>query len=81
MLNILPYNGADTLDEASTEHSLLPPPARVALHLVHNYLDKGHRLFTDCYYTSIPLAKALHEHATGFTGACNQNRVGLPTET
>ena len=80
VLNILPYTGADTLDDASTEHSFLPQPARVVLHLVDTYLCKGHRLFTDRYYTSIPLAKALHERSTGFTGTCNRNRVGLPSE-
>jgi len=37
-------------------------------------------MFTDRYYTSIPLAEALHDRATSFTGTTNKNRVNLPDE-
>ena len=47
VLDILVYTGGDTLDCASAEHSSLPQPARVVLHLLRDYLDKGHRVFTD----------------------------------
>ena len=80
VLDILVYTGGDTLDCASAEHSNLPQPARVVLHLLRDYLDKGHRIFTDRYYTSIPLAQALSHRSTGFTGTCMKNRVGLPDE-
>ena len=64
VLDILVYTGGDTLDCASAEHSSLPQPARVVLHLLHDYLNKGHRVFTDGYYTSIPLAKTLSDCST-----------------
>ena len=80
VLDILVYTGGDTLDATSSEHSALPQPARVVLHLLRDYLDKGHRGFTDRYYTSIPLAQALADHSTGFTGTAMRNRVGLPEE-
>ena len=35
-------------------------------------------MFTDRYYTSIPLAQALTDHSTSFTGMSMQNHVELP---
>ena len=42
------------------------------------FLQKGHHVYTDRYYTSIPLAKKLKEEGTAFTGTAMRNRVGLP---
>ena len=53
MVNILPYMGAETLDNASAEFLSLPQPARVVLDLMGPYLNRGHHLFTDRYYTSV----------------------------
>ena len=80
MLDILVYTGSDTLSTASLAHSSLPQPARVVLHLADKYLDKGHSIFTDRYYTSIPLANHLYQRNTAFTGTSMRNRVGLPEE-
>ena len=80
MLDILVYTGSDTLSTASPAHSSLPQPARVVLHLADKYLDKGHSIFTDRYYTSIPLANHLYQRNTAFTGTSMRNRVGLPEE-
>ena len=80
MLDILVYTGGDTLSTANGAYSALPQPARVVLHLSEKYLDKGHHIFTDRYYTSIPLANHLHQRNTEFTGTCMRNRVGLPEE-
>ena len=77
LLNVLVYTGRETLEESTTDTSL-PQPARVVMHLIDPYLDKGHHLFTDRYYTSIPLADALKARSTAFTGTCNKNRMGLP---
>lgn len=79
LLNILVYTGADTLLNARREYSSLPQPARIVLHLVDPYLDKGHHIFTDRYYTSIPLAQTLHQRTSFFTGTSMRNRVGLPS--
>ena len=78
MLNILVYTGADTLENARMEYAQLPQPARVVLQIAGDYLDKGHHIYTDRYYTSIPLANALHQRSTAFTGTSMRNRVGLP---
>jgi len=68
MLNTLVYTGAETLDCASPSYASLPQPARVVMYLMRKYLYKGYHLFTDRYYTSIPLAKALHHAQTALTG-------------
>ena len=78
VLNVLPYTDRDTLQEASTEYVDLPQPAGIVLHLIELYLNKGHHLFTDRYYTSIPLAQALTDRSTSFTGTSMRNRVELP---
>ena len=78
VLNVLSYTGRDTLQEASTEYVDLPQPVRIVLHLIELYLDKGHHVFTDRYYTSIPLAQALTDHSTSFTGTSMRNHVELP---
>ncbi len=80
ILNVLPYTGRETLDEASTQYHSLPQPAQVVMHLVDAYLDEGRHLFTDRYYTSIPLAQALVARNTDFTGTVVKNRVDLPDE-
>jgi len=58
ILNVLLYTGAETLDETDLQHSTFPQPA---MHLLEPYLNKGHQLFTDHYYSSIPMAQALHD--------------------
>ena len=80
MLDILVYTGSDTLSTASSTYTSLPQPARVVLQLANKYLDTGHHIFTDRYYTSIPLANSLYQRQTGFTGTIMRNRLGLPEE-
>ena len=38
----------------------------------------GHHVFTDRYYTSIPLAQALHDNETASTGTSVRGKVDLP---
>ena len=76
VLNVLVYTGKDTLEDASNES--LPQPAGVVLHVAELYLGCGHHLFTDRYYTSLPLAQTLHSLQTGFTDTCMKNRTDLP---
>ena len=78
LLNILLYTGAETLDGTNYQFSTLPQPARVVMHLLEPYIHQGHHLFTDRYYSSIPLAQALHDNETAFTGTCVRDRVDLP---
>ena len=76
LLNVLVYTGAQTLDGSTADE--LPQPARVVMHLMEPYISRGHHVFADRYYSSIPLVKALEQKGTAFTGVCNKNRVGLP---
>jgi hypothetical protein len=80
ILNTLVYTGRDTLEDASAQHTTLPQPARVVLDVMEPYLDKGHRVFADRYYTSIPLATALHDRQTDYTGTSMKNRLDLPDQ-
>ena len=68
MLNIQLYTGADTLANANPSYSSLPQPARVVLHLMTPYLNRGHHVYTDRYYSSVPLAQELTEKGTSFNG-------------
>ena len=72
------YTGGDALDIASSAYSTLPQPARIVLHLLEPYPGMGHTLFTDLYYTSIPLATTLCECNTAFIGTTIKNCVDLP---
>ena len=78
--NILLYTGRDTLANVSSQYDDLPQPAHVVLHLVEPYLDQSHHVFTDRYYTSIPLVQALSTRNTAFTGTVMKNRVNLPDQ-
>ena len=78
MLNVLLHTGAETLSEANPAYSSLPQPARVVMHLMQPYLNRGHHVYTDRYYTSVPLTQALLDAGTHFTGTCMKSRVGLP---
>ena len=80
VLNTLVYTGADTLDDANPMHSMLPQPARVVLHLLEPYKGNGHTVFTDRYYTSLPLALALQGCNTSFVGTVIKNRIDLPDD-
>ena len=55
IVNVLPYTGRETLDDASSQYQALPQPARIVMHITMPYLDQGRHVFTDRYYTSIPL--------------------------
>ena len=71
-------SSSDTLTDANQDYSHLPQPARVVLHLVEPYTNRGHRIYTDRYYSSIPLAQTLLENGSSFTGTMVKSRVGLP---
>ena len=80
MLNTIVYTEVETLDSASPSYASLPQPARVVMYLMRKYLYKGYHLFTDRYYTSIPLAKALHHAQTALTGTMQRDRIDLPDD-
>jgi len=80
MLNVTPYTGCETLDDGHTKFEALLQATQVVMELVEPYLDQGRHVFTDRYYTSIPLAQALHNRATSFTGTANKTRADLPDQ-
>ena len=75
MLNVLLYIGANTLSEANPAYSSLPQPILVVMHLIQPYLNRGHHVYMDRYYTSVPLTQALLDTGTHFTGTCMKSRV------
>ena len=79
VLNTLVYTGRETLESSSSDNEL-PQSARILMHLMKPYLEKGYHTFTDRYYTRVPLVQALARHNTSFTGMCNRARVLLPDE-
>lgn len=78
ILDVLLYTGADTLEESTPGYPDLPQPAQIVMALTKDYLNQGRTLFTDRYYTSIPLVQMLENHQTSFTGTCMKNRKQIP---
>ena len=50
----------------------------IVLGLMQGYLGKGHELYVDRYYTSIPLFRELYAKQTPAVETCKINRRGLP---
>ena len=50
----------------------------VVLKLMDNILDRGHVLYTDNFYTSVPLAQQLLNRQTYLCGTLHQNCKHLP---
>ena len=75
ILDVLLYTGADTLDNSNPRYPDLPKPAQTVMALTKDY---GRTIFTDHYYTSIPLLQELESQLTSFTGTCMKNRQQIP---
>ena len=79
LLDFLVYHGimAGSLVEIEDGSLLIE---RIPTTLMERYLNKGHHLFIDNYYTSLPLAKYLLQKATHVTGTIKEGRKKFPTE-
>lgn len=55
-----------------------PHTEEVVMNLMMPYLDRGHTLATDNYYTSVPLCKKLNKRKTHLVGTLRKNRRDLP---
>ena len=77
---MLIYVGAQTLDNSDPQFATLPVLCRSILHIASPYLGKGHHIFADRFYSSLPLVETLENHNTHFTGTIVRNRVDLPDE-
>ncbi|KAJ8927514.1 hypothetical protein NQ314_020011 [Rhamnusium bicolor] len=69
ILNILVYTGRGTLQDNNTSHA-----ESVVKTLFTDYLEKGHTVYLDNFYTSVPLAEALFKEKTGCVGTLRENR-------
>ena len=61
------------------ENSTLGKTAAVVINLMQDYLCKGHHIFLDNYYNSVPLTQYLSNNQTYVTGTLRKDRVGIPT--
>ena len=81
VLDIIPYTGAETKDIfLSACDSTLPMLTQVVLALSQKYLGKGHHIYADRLYSSVPLVTALESRLTCFTGTVDKRRRQLPRE-
>ena len=74
VLNIEIYKGHRENEENMTTIESL------VMRLMQSYLNKGHHLFMDNYYNSLPLSNKLLSKKTHVTGTLRINRKGLPQE-
>lgn len=77
MLGCIVYTGSETYSSGSP-YANLPKTTQVVMNLVEPYLDKGYHLYTDRFYSSVPLATQLATRSTQFTGTVNNRRAHLP---
>ena len=77
-----PYFGKPTTDSLPWPDQ--PFTTRIVLHLVDQVAAKaqgsGYHVYTDRFYTSMPLARKLQDHQMHLTGTVQKNRKGLPKD-
>lgn len=65
-------------------HSAEPMPHGLGYHVImkvgQRFLQKGHHLFFDNYFSSVQLAKDLEDKGTYMTSTIRSNRKGWPKE-
>ena len=76
VLDIVTYTGHGT--DGVMRDDPLGVSGSVVKALLRPYLDSGHLLFTDNWYTSPSLALYLHDRATGLCGTVKPNRKNMP---
>ena len=75
ILDLIVYTGATT---DIKKISRLGISGSIVMTLLEPYLDQGHNLFVDNWYTSVGLFETLFERSTGACGTVRKNRVNLP---
>jgi len=76
ILNIIVYTGQSEEDDSNGDKQ--PISMKTVMKLMKSYLDKGHYLFVDNYYTSPLLFRELFIRKTGACGTVKPNRRGMP---
>lgn len=76
VLDYIVYTGKNT----DIIHNLttIGKSADIVMTLLHPYLEKGHTLITDNWYTSPHLYNVLHKHKTNAFGTVRKNRKDMP---
>ncbi|CAJ0931569.1 unnamed protein product [Ranitomeya imitator] len=72
------YEGKDTRIEPPECPSILGVSGKIVWDLVHPLLDKGYHLYTDNFYSSIPLYKSLSARGTAACGTVRKNQRSHP---
>ena len=75
VLDFIVYTGAETEMDHIPD---LGASGSIVVTLMQQYLNKGHSLFTDNYYTSPTLSLYLHDKKTNSCGTVRQNRKHMP---
>lgn len=78
LLDFLVYHGKMRSELFQTPAQELLFSEQIPVTLLHNYLDKGHRLFIDNYYTSPALAQYLLDRSTKLVGTVRPTRRNFP---
>lgn len=72
ILDLIIYTGAYTNIQQNEEFE------NIVLTLMEPYMNKGHTLYVDNWYTSPALFHYLHDNNTGACGTVRSNRTGMP---
>ncbi|XP_050314831.1 piggyBac transposable element-derived protein 4-like [Anthonomus grandis grandis] len=82
VLDFIVYMGKETNVNTQETHNLcnysLGSTGNVVVKLLDSYLNKGHSLYTDNFYTSPVLSTFLYENKTNSCGTVRQNRKHMP---
>ena len=78
--NFMLYTGSEVTSTLPSAFSHLPIPGQFVTALMDDLLDCGHVVYTDRYYTSVPLADTLTSRGTALVGTLVKNRKNLPPE-
>lgn len=75
VLNMKLYTGKEADGQRQTDHG-----PKVVKHLTEGYLEKGHTIFTDSFFSTAELAHLLKEKGTSFVGTVLKHRKGNPPD-
>ena len=80
LLDFMIYHGQMSRELVVPANQEMLKSELIPITLMHRFLNRGHRLFMDNYYTSPNLVKFLLEHETKVVGTVRSNRRNFPPE-
>ncbi|CAF1289214.1 unnamed protein product [Adineta ricciae] len=78
ILDFVIYTGSQTEIQRDNHLGI---PGSIIMTLMQPYLQRGHNLFVDNWYTSPRLFELLHANSTGACITVRRNRIGMPDFT